>query len=661
MRMTFPCAARRAITAIVALALVTGCASGNEPAATTPSAPSAAPTTAADTSALSTPTAPSSTHTSPVPTDSPTPRYPTADELLLDLHDPEPGALDPAGRLGATGGTVGAYGAAITVPPGALTGSDTVTAAVGAPLGPIRSTFGAEIFGAPVSLDIAGSLALSAKLSWKNTGLSATQLRSVVAAQWDDGLRVWQLAAVRPQVNEDSGAVSFTAKTAGLWTWVANVASPAALISTPAQPGACREVRLPDSLQITPPQKMGSVVACPEENSSGEVVLRLRSNAPHALEVRWGQAATLRALTASGRQLPDNVAGLYGAVGLGMTKTTGFLLPAFGEAIVDFVAAEGEGSALGWESTVTAGVTSWSQLADVLASRTQRLSMRSIPNPWLQAAMQAVAECALAAGSGRDVELADLLAATTECTTDILRSDTPVAERWGMLRSAAAAGSSLSDADAVRAQRFESEWVRALAGSDFVPADLSSLTGGQITQATHTVAKVRFKTVSGTTGSGEVPSTAAQLLELVLAGVDASADDFAQAAHAADGEPVALGGNVRVFTSPSGNISCGLASGGGGESGCQIRSRLWDPPAQISCGSGTFDPGFVALTAGGGEVGRCGSAQPFPLYGAELAYGSTVTFGDFACRSETSFVACASVDTGAGFLLSRSDITLIDG
>ena len=61
---------------------------------------------------------------------------------------------------------------------------------------------------------------------------------------------------------------------------------------------------------------------------------------------------------------------------------------------------------------------------------------------------------------------------------------------------------------------------------------------------------------------------------------------------------------------------------------------------------------------------RCPSARlkkasivggaPFPPVSTVLQYGSTLRYGPLACRSDAAYLACADVDTGHGFEVSRT-------
>ncbi|MDP9406362.1 MAG: hypothetical protein M3P95_00240, partial [Actinomycetota bacterium] len=127
-------------------------------------------------------------------------------------------------------------------------------------------------------------------------------------------------------------------------------------------------------------------------------------------------------------------------------------------------------------------------------------------------------------------------------------------------------------------------------------------------------------------------------------GLDAPADDpFAGAVVLA--EPM-------EFTTPSGNISCTLDLG---YARCDIVERDWEPPpppedCEVDFGQGVeVDDSGASLVCAGDTV--LGAAQTLP-------YGEAVQGGRIACVSQRAGVRCEHLDTGAGFVLSRTSYDL---
>jgi hypothetical protein len=109
------------------------------------------------------------------------------------------------------------------------------------------------------------------------------------------------------------------------------------------------------------------------------------------------------------------------------------------------------------------------------------------------------------------------------------------------------------------------------------------------------------------------------------------------------------------FSTPSGNISCGLWTAGGATVLCFIKEDTWPPITAQACNDfGDFTDRSVAAFADGVRRGDCFSEAPFTFPGKVMPYGSTISNGSVACRSESWFLACAHLPTGNGFVISRA-------
>jgi hypothetical protein len=99
------------------------------------------------------------------------------------------------------------------------------------------------------------------------------------------------------------------------------------------------------------------------------------------------------------------------------------------------------------------------------------------------------------------------------------------------------------------------------------------------------------------------------------------------------------------FESPSRNIKCWMGTiPPGGPMGCQSRTR----PQRVNMGA----DGRLKICRGIRCVG-CGCDETKPR---SLGYGSQVTYGRFRCRSLRSGVECIVIQSGKGFLISRSGV-----
>ena len=109
--------------------------------------------------------------------------------------------------------------------------------------------------------------------------------------------------------------------------------------------------------------------------------------------------------------------------------------------------------------------------------------------------------------------------------------------------------------------------------------------------------------------------------------------------------------NVKTFQSPSGNIGCAIAQGGGFKSArCDIRTRTWQaPPKPHSC---HLDYGN-GLEVDKHAKGHFTCAGDTVLgQGPVLAYGDSITFDGFKCKSKTTGMRCRNLKSGHGFKIS---------
>jgi hypothetical protein len=138
------------------------------------------------------------------------------------------------------------------------------------------------------------------------------------------------------------------------------------------------------------------------------------------------------------------------------------------------------------------------------------------------------------------------------------------------------------------------------------------------------------------------PQTPADLLAFIQAGSPVS--------------PATYGGSpVASFSTPSGNISCGVFGPSSAAVLCFIHENSWPSvPAQICNDFGGWTDRSLTASSSGVRRGDCFSEQPFPMPGNVLNYGSTISNGSVACRSESVFLACAHLASGNGFVIARA-------
>jgi hypothetical protein len=108
--------------------------------------------------------------------------------------------------------------------------------------------------------------------------------------------------------------------------------------------------------------------------------------------------------------------------------------------------------------------------------------------------------------------------------------------------------------------------------------------------------------------------------------------------------------HLSQFLSPSHNIGCVLI---GGSARCDILHRTYHlPPRPKSCPHVVnFGQGVFVAESGKGRIVCAGDTARIP--GSRvLAYGSSDTFGRFACTSATSGMTCTNTHNGHGFFIS---------
>jgi hypothetical protein len=138
------------------------------------------------------------------------------------------------------------------------------------------------------------------------------------------------------------------------------------------------------------------------------------------------------------------------------------------------------------------------------------------------------------------------------------------------------------------------------------------------------------------------PQTPADLIVYVLATPQMTFSDYQN------------GGLTPSFSTPSGNISCGLF---GAQLAvlCLVKENSWPSVPDQACeDAGDWTTSSVAASGEGVKRGDCFSEQPFPMPGTVLPYGRTISDSFVACRSEPDFLACANLSTGNGFAISKT-------
>lgn len=160
---------------------------------------------------------------------------------------------------------------------------------------------------------------------------------------------------------------------------------------------------------------------------------------------------------------------------------------------------------------------------------------------------------------------------------------------------------------------------------------------------TRTTISTPRTTTPTTTATARAPEPGAQIAD-VIAFVEAGRPAEAASYHSAtrDGATTQLGDDV-AFTTPSGKSNCMTDSKNfGGALACLV--DLSDPPAQPADVYGQWKGGWIDFPGPSIDVGSAhGDPGRFTSgTGQELAYGNSLAFGDYRCRSDPAGLFCVN-------------------
>ncbi|MEO9137486.1 MAG: hypothetical protein ABI345_00295 [Jatrophihabitans sp.] len=157
-------------------------------------------------------------------------------------------------------------------------------------------------------------------------------------------------------------------------------------------------------------------------------------------------------------------------------------------------------------------------------------------------------------------------------------------------------------------------------------------------------------TPSSSTAGSVAPALGADLVAFVRAGKPVSESDYAWTRDEPGGPRVPSYGSERYLVSPTKNIACFLDK----QVTCTIKERSYPDPPKRDCHEIGFIPNYVEVSGDTVYRGLCLGGLPYSPFGNVLPYGSTLRVGDYACRSDMNFLACADLVTTRGFVLSRT-------
>lgn len=163
-----------------------------------------------------------------------------------------------------------------------------------------------------------------------------------------------------------------------------------------------------------------------------------------------------------------------------------------------------------------------------------------------------------------------------------------------------------------------------------------------------------------TSGPGTMPppsgstSTAPSVVAFALAGSPVAPSGYERGTFAT-GQPLQPTPGSVQFTTPSGNITCGMAGPATTASvSCLVAEASYPTPDKPADCPLNWAATALSIAAGRAHRGLCLGGAPFPPVSSVLPYGSTLRYGPIACRSDAAYLACADVDTGHGFEVSRT-------
>jgi len=166
-------------------------------------------------------------------------------------------------------------------------------------------------------------------------------------------------------------------------------------------------------------------------------------------------------------------------------------------------------------------------------------------------------------------------------------------------------------------------------------------------------------TTTTTTTPIELPEPVAgtpydAVAQWISKGAPVNATNF-HSATSQDGQKTDLGENV-AFKTPSGKTRCMTSNIEPGTLSCLV--NLTNPPKRPAGTEGNWVGGWTDFNGQQVTVGGLhGDPGPFQSGdGNPLDYGGRLTFGDFACRSETSGLFCANTKTKSAIRVSDAGI-----
>jgi hypothetical protein len=155
---------------------------------------------------------------------------------------------------------------------------------------------------------------------------------------------------------------------------------------------------------------------------------------------------------------------------------------------------------------------------------------------------------------------------------------------------------------------------------------------------------------------GPAAPRAAALVRYVRAGRPVAVAGYQRGTYAS-GQPMRATPGIAEFTTPSGNIACGIVGPGSiAQVSCSVARFSYPTPAKPATCHLNYAPGWVSLDSRGVTRAQCLGGPPFAPVSRTLPYGTTLRQGSFACRSGSAYLACVDLRTGHGFTVNRTTL-----
>lgn len=154
------------------------------------------------------------------------------------------------------------------------------------------------------------------------------------------------------------------------------------------------------------------------------------------------------------------------------------------------------------------------------------------------------------------------------------------------------------------------------------------------------------------------PRSASDLVGFIKAGKMVDLSKY-QEGSTEPGQPFLPSYGMAEFMTPSKSIYCGIDPSPcppGIVTLCHTSTYTFPDPPKEDCGEIAFFPDWLTIKrSSGANQGLCLGCLPIDTYSHPLPYGTTIIDQGFGCRSDATFLTCANLRNGQGFIVSRTE------